>query len=439
MDKNTIRKMLENAEKEDFLDIISNMSQANHKAEKVILDWCKSNNKNQQKRAAEMELENLWREARSIISEFNEYGGGPDSEMEDACDNLWKMDEVVNQYDISWETRVVILDEMLEEFNIGNSGFDDILIEIADAFCKNTDENRYLADVLAKGDSRYYRNYAAQIYQSIGDEDQFLKIKLDNLRYGSDYVEVARYYAGKGNRKKELEYIWKGLEGCDGRLDELINYVAPVYIKENNDAELQHLYQFILNTKWDLNIFAMAKQMYKYYSINDDYASVKRMLLLILDTCEKGEIKNWFKVCKSTLHEEDWQKEYESILEKVKKVDQKFYLDICMETGQEDVVLTFLQSAPHRYDYWNVDYNQYFSKRLAEKYPNEILELYWGNVNDLLAVSNSKNYDTAASFLKKIKALMKKNGRMEEWEIKFRELKEKNKRKRNFIALVNKL
>ena len=44
MDKDTVSKMLENAEKEDLLDIISNMSQANHKAEKIILHWCKKKN-----------------------------------------------------------------------------------------------------------------------------------------------------------------------------------------------------------------------------------------------------------------------------------------------------------------------------------------------------------------------------------------------------------
>ena len=439
MDKDTVSKMLENAEKEDLLDIISNMSQANHKAEKIILDWCKKNNKSQQKKAAEIELENLWQDVQPIINEFNQYGGGPDSEMDEVCDNLWKMYEIVKQNDISWETRVVILDKMLEEFNIGNSGFDDILIDVASSFCNSPDENRYFADALAKGSSGYYRNYAAQLYRHIGDEDQFLKTKLDNLRYGSDYVEVAKYYAEKRDRKKEMEYIWKGLERCNGRLDELINYVAPIYIKENRDAELQRLYQFILKTKTDLNIFAMAKQMYKYYSIKNDYESRKRTLLLILDTCQKDEIKKWFKLSKSTLYAEDWQKEYEGILEKVKKTDQKFYLDICMETGREDIVLTCLQNTRYRYDYCSVDYNQYFSKRLAEKYPNEILEIYWGNVNNLLTMSNNKNYETAVFFLQKIKALMKKNEKLEEWEIKFRELKEKNKRKRNFIALVKNL
>lgn len=86
-----------------------------------------------------------------------------------------------------------------------------------------------------------------------------------------------------------------------------------------------------------------------------------------------------------------------------------------------------------------MDCNQYFSKRLAEKYPNEILEIYWQDVDDLLYVSNNKNYEIAVECLKRIKALMKKNKRQAEWEERFSELKEKHKRKRNFMALVGKL
>lgn len=439
MDKNTVSVMLENAGTEDLLEIISKISQDSHKAEKIILDWCKSNNKKYQKKAIDMELKNIWNDARSIISEFNEYGGGPDSDESDACDCLWRMDEMVNNYDISWEIRVAILDEMLEEFNIGNSGFEDILIDVASSFCKNAEERRYLADVLSKGHSSYYKNYAAQIYQSIGDNDHFLKIKLDNLKYGSDYIDVAKYYAEKGDRKKELEYIWKGLKCSDGRLDELINYVAPIYIKENNDAELQRLYQFILKTKWDLNISAIAKQMYTYYCIKEDYQSKKKMLLLILDTCDNNEIKKWFEICKNNLHTEDWEKEYENILEKVKKTEPKFYLDICMETGREDIVLNYLQNTHCRYGYWNIDYNQYFSGLLAKKYPNEILDIYWKDVHELLRTTKNKNYEQAVYFLKKIKDLMTKNEQQAEWGIKFNELKEKHKRKRNFMALIGKL
>lgn len=81
-------------------------------------------------------MENLWEEAREIISDFNEYGGGPERNEDKACDNLWKMDGLVKENNISWDIRSIILDEMLEEFYEGNSGFDDILIEVGESFCK---------------------------------------------------------------------------------------------------------------------------------------------------------------------------------------------------------------------------------------------------------------------------------------------------------------
>lgn len=109
------------------------------------------------KLAIEIELGNLWMEAREVISEFNAYGGGSYSDEEDAADDLWKMDEIVKKQNISWDVRVRILDEMLEQFYVGNSGFDDMLIDIATSFCKTKEEKRYLADALAGGGNDYYR------------------------------------------------------------------------------------------------------------------------------------------------------------------------------------------------------------------------------------------------------------------------------------------
>lgn len=86
-----------------------------------------------------------------------------------------------------------------------------------------------------------------------------------------------------------------------------------------NEAELLHLYKFIMETKWDINISAMAKQMYQYSGIKGDYESEKKMLLLILDTCEGNEIKKWFDICKNKLYEEDWQNNYENIFRKDKE------------------------------------------------------------------------------------------------------------------------
>lgn len=67
------------------------------------------------------------------------------------------------------------------------------------------------------------------------------------------------------------------------------------------------------------------------------------------------------------------------------------------------------------------------------------MTIYWRDVDNLLCTSNNKNYEMAVDFLKKIKALMKKNKRQAEWEERFCELKERHKRKRNFIVLVGRL
>lgn len=220
-------------------------------------------------------------------------------------------------------------------------------------------------------------------------------------------------------------------------MDELLNYAAPIYIEERDEAQLRELYNLAVKTKRDLNIAAIAKQLYDYSKIVKDDAAKKKMLMLILDTCDQNELKSWYETCKDELGTAEWEKEYAGILEKVKKKDVKFYLDICMETGKEDIVLKYLQDQRSGYDFWDIDYDQYFSRRLASKYPDEVLELYWRDVNALLNVSKNKNYEIAVRMLSKIKSIMKKNKRKDEWEKQFAELKEKHKRKKNFIALLD--
>lgn len=439
MDKKTVAKMLDGASKKDYIEIISKLSSYNKESEEVILKWCQTYNKKYKKQADEIEFKNCWKKAKNIIQEFNMYGGEPDSDEEEAAEKLCKMEKIVEEHEISWDVRVTILDEMLHELYIGNSGFDDLLIDIARSLCTENAEIKYLADALAQGSSNYYRGYAAHLYQEIGDDEQFLKTKLANLRYGSDYVEVAKYYKKQGNRQMELYYIWQGLEKSDGRLDELINYVAPIYIKERNDAQLQRLYEFVIKTKWNINIIAIATQLYQYSKIIENYELKKLMLMRILDTCDKEDMGKWFNTCKKEFKPEEWEKEYDKILEKVKKRNTTCYLDICMQTGKEKEVLECLQKEMHGYDYWDLDYNQYFSKRLSQKYPDEVLALYWRDVNTLLRVTNQKNYQVAARLLQKIKSLMKKSKREDEWKQQFDSLKEQHKRKRNFIALLGKM
>lgn len=163
------------------------------------------------------------------------------------------------------------------------------------------------------------------------------------------------------------------------------------------------------------------------------------MLLLLMSDCNVAELKKWFSACQKELSEKDWKKEYPGIMETIRQRDKKFYLDFCMETGREAEVLKCLQTAAHGYSYGDLDYDGYFSKRLLKKYPEQILALYWSDVHTLLRVANNRNYETAKSCLEKIKSLMRRQGKTEEWNRQFSELKETHKKKRNFIALVRDL
>lgn len=93
--------------------------------------------------------------------------------------------------------------------------------------------------------------------------------------------------------------------------------------------------------------------------------------------------------------------------------DMKFYLDICMETGEKKMVL--------------------------DDYPDEVIMLYWRDINQLLRVSNNKNYGIAVELLCEVKKSMIRIKREQEWEQRFRELKEQHKRKTNFLSLLIKL
>lgn len=76
---------------------------------------------------------------------------------------------------------------------------------------------------------------------------------------------------------------------------------------------------------------------------------------------------------------------------------------------------------------------------MASQYPDEVLALYWRDVNALLNVTKNKNYEIAVRLLGKIKSIMKKKKREEEWDKQFGDLKEKHKRKKNFMALLGRL
>jgi hypothetical protein len=83
------------------------------------------NRKQVSKALNEERLWENWYDAKSIISQFNEYGGGPEDEEEECYGYLDDIEELAEKGEISTEVKFEFMDELFKEYNVGNSGFDD--------------------------------------------------------------------------------------------------------------------------------------------------------------------------------------------------------------------------------------------------------------------------------------------------------------------------
>ena len=148
MKKKTLNKLLENALKTDCIQIIYELLKLNPEGEELINDWYEKNDQKRKEEAQDAEFINLWDERiLPTVMVFNEYGGGDYREEDDAIFLLWELSKMGKEKNISWNARKMVMDSMMEQYAIGNSGFEDMLYEIASGFCDTEEEIEYFEEL----------------------------------------------------------------------------------------------------------------------------------------------------------------------------------------------------------------------------------------------------------------------------------------------------
>jgi tetratricopeptide (TPR) repeat protein len=280
MDKNTIARLLKNANQEELIKIINTLVSFDSDSEEWLLDYCKQKGDSSSKTLiAKKQILHYWNEAEEIIGEANEYGGTYNED--DAYNALSMIAELCNETKTDWKFRQPIVDEMLEQFYIGNSGFDDALVDSCMVLCQSKNEKLYLAAALSKGGD-YYAGVAARMFLEYGIEDKYLNVRQDHLHYGSDYIELANYYVKKNQNDKAIELVEEALKSADGRMDEVYEWLFKKYVKKKQEDKIIGLYHKAIEKKWNVDV--MVKLMYQYYK--DDYTEKKKYLLKMMDVCE---------------------------------------------------------------------------------------------------------------------------------------------------------
>ena len=121
---------------DDLYNLVQNLISKNSEVHRLVLEWFKE--KAEASSVAEKEVTTLneellmeyWEKAENIISEFNEYGGGPEDEEEKAYQWLNKISELIRKGNISSDAKRGFLDDAFVEYDIENSGFEDELMHI---------------------------------------------------------------------------------------------------------------------------------------------------------------------------------------------------------------------------------------------------------------------------------------------------------------------
>lgn len=439
MDKKNLNLLIGKMNKKELLEIIGKMTKVSD-AEEILLNYCSNNQISKDKKNIyKKQLINHWDVAYSIIDDANRYGGCSYDDEKVAYDAINEVKILLKEYEFSWEIRKKILDEMLEQIIYDNSSFIDPLFNIVyEKICQKDNEYLYLADLLLKHNSKYYKKMAASIYLEKGNDKKFLKIQKENLVYASDYIKLAKYYQKNKNIDKALKIAWDGLSKCDSQLDEIYKFLFEYYSKKDDEKMLWEIYNKGKNKRFSLDY--ITELMYDYFDKQGDSSNKKKMLLNLINVCSRNDIGKWYKKCKKELNVSEWEKEKGKILEKVKNKNPGLYLDICLENNNTKEVLDYILKNVDYQSFNNIDSDHIYSKKLSKIYPDEISELYWKEVSYFVSIGKRKNYSHAVNVLEEIRTIMRKNNQKDKWKKMFDELKNKHSRKRLFMeAIKNKL
>ncbi|MDW7672767.1 MAG: hypothetical protein SCK57_14035 [Bacillota bacterium] len=434
MDTKTLNGLIGKMTKKQLMELIEVMVRFNSHAEQELLDYCRAHGfEDSQQLILEKQLENHWRSVYGLIEGSDTYGGCSEEDEAMVYDTIYMIMDLLKEGSLAWECRKKVLDEMLAFIGSDNSGFTDVLADCAVELCDTDIEQEYLADRLSVIGNNYYRGLATSFYRDLGRDEKYLKARKENLEYASDYLSLSDYYEERGRKEEALRWAWKGLEKCQGRLDELYQYLFKHY--GGDEATLWKLYNRAKTKKRDVD--AITELMYAHFKEKGDYLHQKDLLVELVRCCDSREVGKWYRTCKAELRPEDWSEHQTMLLDRVNEKNLSEYMKICLENNNKAEVLAYLEKQPAMNRWHHLDLNHCLSKELVNEYPDQIVALYLREMSVYIDQKNEKNYRHAVSVLKEIRQILRSHNKEAEWNKLYSKLLEEHKKKRLLLKIID--
>ena len=428
---------------EDLYNLVQNLIRKNPEVHRLVLEWFKE--KAEASSVAEEVttlndelLMEYWGKAENIISEFNEYGGGPEDEEEESYQWLNEISELIRKGIISSDAKIGFLDEAFVEYDVGNSGFDDALMDIFFEICETEEEWEYLVEKLAKRPSDWRIKIIMRIQRDyLRDESAYLEMRIKNLHYGTDYWDLVEFYVKKGDLQKGLETAEQGILKGEGRLTELFQFVFEHFAEEGDTANIERIVRVALTRKSEEK--NMLDRLFEYYKTQGNYEKAKEALQKAYKIMRYGNYYAEYNKMKAFLRAADWKQVEPEIFKDVQEKDICDYLQICLDKNMKEAVLHTILNPPEMQWGMRNDFDE-FAAKLEEDFPERIMEYYWQNAYRNIPSGDRKTYRIAAGYLTKVKRIyinLLKDESM--WKKRFFELKVEFKSRPAFLDEVRKL
>lgn len=428
--KLSLQDLCKELEKEELIELVKHLAHHYEDIDIAVMEWYALQKGIEKKDPLSNKLLwEYWKKAEEIISDFNEYGGGPEDLEEEAYEYLGKITDLLSQYSMPPEEKRFLINSIFKQYDINNSGLGDMLMDAIYEICDSEFDWKHVIKLLQKNPSSWHQKLIMGIYQDqLKDDKEYLEIRLQTLEYGLDYWDLVQYYITKHNISKAVETAEVGLRNGKGKLTELFLFVFDHYAEQDEITQIQAVVDMAFQKQSDIGL--ICDRAFRYFKRENKYEELKNILVRAFrtDYCNKNHY-NDFNSMKEQLSAEDWAEVQEEMLGIVQKENMRGYLEICYDMERYDEILkTILE--PSRYTYTNWDS---LADKLVNQYPREIIEYYWNKGCSFIPNGNRKSYRESITYFKKVRNIYEKINEYDMWQSRLEALEIQNRNKRAFL------
>ncbi|HIK29224.1 MAG: hypothetical protein N3E45_14830 [Oscillatoriaceae bacterium SKW80] len=249
--------------------------------------------------------------------------------------------------------------------------------------------------------SRLMHNLA----QISGDIEAIVALKSKDLSSSQNYLEIAEIYSNANQADKALEWAERGLKAFpDCPEPKLVEFLVEEYRKRERLSEALALIWLAFEKAPVEKIFAAYQNLKNQALKLEQWEKLQeKAIAYVRQQIAEAKLADHSTLVQIFL----WENEIESAWQEAKngKVSKEIWWQVAEKWGAE--------------------------------HPEEILQIYQSEIESAIARKTNESYAEASQMLEKMRDLMLKINRENEFNVYLNEIRKNHKNKRNFIKLIS--